>query len=92
MSTCYHNESIELSRLYPSTPIDKFNDLYIQVFDLIWMQDATENCLYPELIGEPLRQELSSLEDGIELIPLGERMFSVAVDKSGVVGRNLWKR
>ena len=28
----------------PSIPIDKFNNHYVQVFDLTSMQDATENC------------------------------------------------
>ena len=76
----------------PSIPIDKFKDHYVLVFDLTSMQDATENCLYPELVGEPLRLELnftSPLEDVTELIVLGERMSSVAVDKFGVVGKNI---
>ena len=29
------------------------------VFDLTLMQDATENCHNPELVGEPLRLELN---------------------------------
>ena len=56
------------------------------------MQDATEHCHYPELIGEPLRLELcfsSPLENVTEVIVLGERMSSVAVDKFGVVGKNV---
>ena len=56
------------------------------------MQDATEHCHYPELIGEPLRLKLyfsSPLEDVTEVIVLGERMSSVAVHKFGVVGNNL---
>ena len=60
------------------------------MFDLISMQDATENCQYPELVGEPLRLELNfmfPLEHVTELIVLGERMSSVAVDKFGVVGK-----
>ena len=36
----------------PSIPIDKFKDHYVLVFDLTSMQDATENCYYPELVGE----------------------------------------
>ena len=39
----------------PSIPIDKFKGHYVLVFDLISMQNATENCQYPELVGEPLR-------------------------------------
>ena len=75
----------------PSIPIDDFKDHYVLVFDLISMQDATENCHYPELVGEPLRLELNHtnpLENVTELIVLAERMSSVAVDKFGVVGKN----
>ena len=78
----------------PSIPIDDFKDHYALVFDLSSMQDATENCHYPELVAEPLRLELSStnpLENVTELIVLGERMSSVAVDKFGVVGKNMEK-
>ena len=76
----------------PSIPIDDFKDHYVLLFDLTSMQDATENCHYPELVGEPLRLELSStnpLENVTELIVLGERMSSVAVDKFGVVRKNV---
>ena len=74
-----------------SIPINNFKDHYVQVFDLASMQDATENCHFPELIGEPPRMELNftfPLEHVTELIVLGERMSSVAVDKFGVVGKN----
>ena len=73
----------------PSIPIDNFKDHYVLVFDSTSMQDATENFHYPELVGEPLRLELDfnvPLEHVTELIVLGERMSSVAVDKFGVVG------
>ena len=76
----------------PSILIDDFKDHYVLVFDLTSMQDATENCHYPELVGEPLRLELNfinPLENVTELIVLGERMSSVAVDKFGVVGKNV---
>ena len=76
----------------PSSPVDKFKDHFVLVFDLTSMPDATEHCHYPELIGEPLRLELylsSPLENVTEVIVLGERMSSVAVDKFGVVGKNL---
>ncbi len=43
----------------PSVPVDNFKDHYVLVFDLTSMQDATEHCHYPELIGEPLRLELN---------------------------------
>ena len=62
------------------------------LFDLTSMQDATENCHYPELFVAPLRLELNftnPLENVTELIVLGERMSSVAVDKFGVVGKNV---
>ena len=75
-----------------SIPVDNFKDHYVLVFDLTSMQDATEHCHYPELIGEPLRLELyfrSLLENVTEVIVLGERMSCVAVDKFGVVGKNL---
>ena len=75
-----------------SVPIDIFKDHYVLVFDLSSMQDATENCHYPELVGEPLRLELKftfPLDHVTELIVLGERMTSVAVDKFGVVGKNV---
>ena len=78
----------------PSIPFDNFKDHYVLVFDLTLMQDATENCHYPELVGEPLRLELNftfPLEHVTELIVLGERMSSVADDKFGVVGQNIWK-
>ena len=76
----------------PSIPIDDFKDHYVLVFDLTSMQDATENCQFPELVGEPLRLELNftqPLENVTELIVLGELMSSVAVDKFGVVGKNV---
>ena len=76
----------------PSIPLDDFKDHYALVFDLTSMQDATETCHYPELVGKPLRLELifnKPLENGTELIVLVERMSSVAVDKFGVVGKNV---
>ena len=76
----------------PSIPIDNFKDHYVLVFDLTSMQDATENCNYPELVGEPLSLELIvtfPLEHVSELLALGERMSSVAVEKLGIVGKNI---
>ena len=75
-----------------SVPNDDFKDHYVLVFDLTSMQDATENCHYPKPVGEPLRLELNfnnPLENITELIVLGERMSSVAVDRFGVVGKNV---
>ena len=77
---------------FPSIPIDDFKGHYALVFDLTSMQDATENCYYLEFVGDPLRLELKStnpLENFTELIVLGERMLSVAVDNFGVVGKNV---
>ena len=76
----------------PSIPTDNFKNHYVLVFDLTSMQDATENCHYPELVVEPLRLELNftfPLEHVAELIVLRKRMSSVAVDKFGVVGKNI---
>ena len=76
----------------PSISIVDFKHYYVLVFDLTSMQDATENFHNPELVGEPLRLELNFtklLENVTELIVLGERMSSVAVDKFGVVGKNV---
>ena len=75
-----------------SIPVDNFKDHYVLVFAPTSMQDATEHCHYPEIFGEPLRLELyfnSPLQNVTELIVLGERMSSVAVDKFGFVGKNL---
>ena len=74
----------------PSTPIDSSKDHYLLVFGLTSMQDATENCHYPEVVGEPLRLELNftfPLEHVSELKLLGERLFPVAVDKFGIGGK-----
>ena len=49
-----------------------------------------ENSHYPKPVGKPLRLELYSTspkEHVSELIVLGERMFSVSVDKFCVVGK-----
>ena len=76
----------------PSIPVDNFKDHYLLVFDLTPMQDATENCHYPELFGESVRLELNftfPLIHVTDLIVLGERISSVAVDKFGVVAKNI---
>ena len=76
----------------PSIPTDDFKEHYVLVFDCTSMQDATEICHYPELVGEPLRLELNftnPLENVTELFVLVERMSSVAVEKFGVVGKNV---
>ena len=77
----------------PSIPVDNIKDHYVIVFDLTSMHDACEHRHYPQLNGEPLRLELyfsSPLENVTEFNVLGERMSPVAVDKFGVVGKNLW--
>ena len=43
----------------PLFPNDNFKDRYVPVFDLTPMQDASKNCFYPELVGEPPRLELN---------------------------------
>ena len=75
----------------PSIPVDNFKDHYVLVFDLTSMQDASELCHYPELIGETLRLEIyfsSPIEKVTNFFVLGERMSSVAVDKFRFMGRN----
>ena len=77
---------------FPSIPIDSSEDHYVLVFVLTSMQDATEHCHYPELIGEPVRLELyfiSPLGIITEFFVLGEHMSCVAVDKFGIVGKTL---
>ena len=76
----------------PSIPIDDIKDHYVLVFDIISVQDDTENCHYLELVGEPLRLELKfihPLENVTELIVLGEQMSSVGVDKFGLVKKKV---
>ena len=74
----------------PLIPIDNFKNHYVLVFDLNSVQDETENCQYPELVGEPQRLEqsfTSDLEHANEIILLGVRMFLNTVDKFWVVGK-----
>ena len=76
----------------PSIPTDNSKNHYVLVFDLTSIQDATKICHCPEPVGEPLRLELNFIfpvEHVTELIVLGERMSSVAVDKFGVIGKNI---
>ena len=75
-----------------SIPIDDFKGRYVLVFDFTSMQDAAKTCHYPELVGEPLNLELiftHPLENVAELIVMGERMSSIAVDKFGTVEKNV---
>ena len=59
-----------------SIHIDDFKDHYVLVFDLNSMQDATEICHYPELVGEPLwlLKLTQPLENVTELLVLGTQM------------------
>ena len=85
-------KAMSFQDVIPSIPIDDFKDHYVLVFDLTSMQDAIENRHYPELVEEPLRLELhftNPLENITELIVLGERKSSVAVEKFGVVGKHV---
>ena len=85
-------KAMKIQRDIASIPIDNFKDHYVLVFDLTSMQDTTENFHYPELVGEPLRLEVNFTfppEHVTELIVLGKRMSSVAVDKLGVDGKTI---
>ena len=76
----------------PSIPIDNFKEHSVLVFELTSMQDANEKCHDPELVGEPLKLELNfnfPLEHVTELRVLGKRTSWLAVDKFGVVGKNI---
>ena len=76
----------------PSVPMDDFKDHYVLVFDLTSMHDATEFCQNSDFVAEPLRVEpnfTQPLENVTEVIVMGERMLSGAVDKFGVVGKNV---
>ena len=73
----------------PSKPIDNSKDHYVLVFNLTSLRDSAENCHYAEVVGKPLRGELTftfPLELVTEVIVLGVGMFLAAVDKFGVVG------
>ena len=87
-------KAMDFQDVIPSIPIVSFKDRYVLVFDLTSMQDATEKCHDPGLVADPLRLELIvtfALEHVTELIVLGERTPSVAVDKFGVVGKKRLK-
>ena len=67
----------------PSIPINIFKGHYVLVFDLTSIQDATENCNYPQLLGESLSLGLNFFfpsEHVAEIFVLGERMPSVSLD------------
>ena len=91
----YHKSGLYVTTMnfqddIPLIPIDIFQDHYVLVSDLTSIHDATENCYYPKLVGEPRRVELNFTfppEHITELIVLGERMSPVEVDKFGVAGK-----
>ena len=67
----------------PSFPIDNFKDHHVLALILTLMQDATENCHHPELVGGLLRLEVNFAfhpEHVSELIVLLERNSLVAFD------------
>ena len=75
----------------PSIPIDNCKDHYVLMFDLTSIQDTTEICHHPDLVGEPLRLELSftfPLVHVTELIVLEKQMSAVAVYKFSVIEKN----
>ena len=77
---------------WKQTLIANSKDHYVVVFDLTSMQEATEKCYRPEVVGEPLRLErkfVFSLEQVTDLNILGEQMSWVAVDKVGGVGKSI---
>ena len=73
-----------------SIPTEYFKNNCVLMFDSISMQNATENCHYREMLGEPLELELIFTfppEHVFELIVLEKRFSSVAADKFAVVGK-----
>ena len=76
-----------------SIPIDDFKDHYILVCDKTWKKDATENCHYPELSGEPPRLELnftSPLKHVTDLIVLGNECLQLHSTKLVLLERISW--
>ena len=74
----------------PLIPIHSFQNHYLLLFDLTSMKNGTGICHYPELVGELLRLELNfiyPLKHVTKLFVLGERMYSVAVNKFGLFGK-----
>ena len=94
-SLCDYHESNELSGWYSLNPHWWFQrSLCAGVWLDLNARHYWKLSLYWTCCGEPLRLELNfthPLENVTELIVLGKRMSSVAVDKFGVVGKNVWK-
>ena len=72
---------------------ENFKDHFVVVLDLTSIPDTSVNSHYLIIVGEPFGLELNftfNLEHVNELTVLGKRMPSVANDKSGVSGKNVW--
>ena len=85
-------KAMKLQDDIPSIRIDKLKDHHAQVFELNSMQDATEKCHYPELVGEPetgAESYFLSLEHVTEVIVLGERLSSASVETFSVCGKKI---
>ena len=85
-------EAMNLQDDMLSIPFGNFKHHCVLVFDLTSMQDATEECHFPEQVGAPLKLELnlSFLPEYVsEFIVLGQPISSVAVEKFGAVGKHL---
>ena len=70
----------------PSMLIDNLKDYYVLLFDLTSLQDATENCVHPEQVGELPGLVLNfsyPLKNVAELILFEAGMSRIAVDKIG---------
>ena len=76
---------------YLSIPIGFFENHFVLLFVLTSKQDGTGSCPCLNLVGELLRLEINNThtpELVTELVVLGERMSSVAVDRFGNVAKN----
>ena len=76
----------------PSISSDNCKNRCVLVFDLTSLQDATENFHFHELVRVPLRLEVNftfPLEHVTGLIVLRDRKPLLAVDKLGIVGKNI---
>ena len=83
-------KAMNFQKFIPSIPFDISKDHYVLVFDLTSMQDSTENCHYPKLVGDSLGlNNIFPLEHVTVLIVLGESMSSVAKDKFGAVRKKI---
>ena len=75
----------------PSIPFDNPKNQNVPEFDLTSMQDATENCHYPELVGETLSLQLNStfpLKHVTELIALENEFFPLQLTSLLLLEKN----